>query len=274
MSPIDTRISRGIAGSASPAEGYIPGSTLHTPLPNIDACPDIHDNRTLMVKYFFPGRLAPHRSVVLPGVRPPPSLLTEQDRENVRSGRRGRGGGGGGGRGGFGNGHMGGGGYSNGGRSGTSSGYNTPPSNGYAAQSYSAAPMAYNALPAPRHNRFDSSNLNGGSSGQGYNGNGYETTASAYGPIRPAGQNAYGGQQSSPYGAPMFGGAAPPNPYGASQSNVYHPVTPYAPPPAAYGYGYPPAAGGGAPARGGMSGGRGGHVQTGQRFQPYPQARY
>src|SRR4051812_35968711 len=120
MIPIVPKLSRGILGSVFADTSFIPGSTLYSPLPDTSECPDIHDNRSLSVKYCFPKMLKPHRSVFLPGAKPDRPVLNESDREFVRSGGqrgRGRGGGPGSGRGG-------------GNRSGYSSGASTPQGGG------------------------------------------------------------------------------------------------------------------------------------------------
>ncbi|KAJ8086306.1 5'-3' exoribonuclease 2 [Marasmius tenuissimus] len=97
--PIDAKLTKGISGSVLPNPDCLPGSTYLSPLHEIDM-PDIKNDRSISVFYFFPKQLAPHRSLLLPGVRKPPRILSQEDIENSRRGGgrgRGRGRGGGGG---------------------------------------------------------------------------------------------------------------------------------------------------------------------------------
>ncbi|KAF8897241.1 XRN 5'-3' exonuclease N-terminus-domain-containing protein [Infundibulicybe gibba] len=100
--PIDTQLSKGMSGSVLPNPDCLPGSTYYSPLPE-QSLPDIKNDRSLSVLYFFPKQLTPHRSMLLPGVKKTPRVLTANDLEVTRNGGRGRGRGGhdrGGGRGG------------------------------------------------------------------------------------------------------------------------------------------------------------------------------
>jgi len=56
--------------------------------------PDIKNDRSLSVLYFFPKQLSPHRSILLPGVKRTPRTLSSEDLENAKNGGRGRGRGG------------------------------------------------------------------------------------------------------------------------------------------------------------------------------------
>ncbi|KAL0949870.1 hypothetical protein HGRIS_009904 [Hohenbuehelia grisea] len=101
--PIDVKLSKGLNGSVLPNPDCIPGSTYYCPLPTQDL-PDIKNDQSLSVLYFFPKQLQPHSSILLPGVKKPARVLSQQDLDTARHGRgRGRGaafhGGGGGGRG-------------------------------------------------------------------------------------------------------------------------------------------------------------------------------
>lgn len=87
--PIDGKVSRGICGSILPDNNFIPGATLDSPLEDTEECPDIEDNRSLSVKYYFPKMLFTHKSKLLPGVKMPRTILNEHDREQTRTGRRG-----------------------------------------------------------------------------------------------------------------------------------------------------------------------------------------
>ncbi|KAF8211396.1 XRN 5'-3' exonuclease N-terminus-domain-containing protein [Mycena galopus ATCC 62051] len=107
--PLDGKTSGGINGSVSPEPGCIPGSTYYSPLPDLK--PDIRNDKSLSVIYYFPKQLTPHRSVLLKGVTKPRRVLNPSELESIRRGGRGRGGGhGGGGHRGSWNNHGGGGG--------------------------------------------------------------------------------------------------------------------------------------------------------------------
>ncbi|KAK0461903.1 exoribonuclease 2 [Desarmillaria tabescens] len=208
---IDTALSKGISGSALPNPDCIPGSTYFNPLTNQDL-PDIRNDRSLSVIYFFPKQITPHRSVMLPGVKKGPRVLQAQDLETTRSGGRGRGRGSwdrGGGRGG--------GGRSNGNdrpRGGDPfhsrpSSYG-PPSRGNdrgyegrggGGNSYHPSPYQSRPPPPPQQQY----------GGGGYGGYGGDAGAGAYGGY---GGGAYGGGRSA-YGdsGPPRGGP-PPNSYG------------------------------------------------------------
>ncbi|KAF4574688.1 5'-3' exoribonuclease 2 [Pleurotus pulmonarius] len=93
--PIDPALSKGMSGTVLPNAECIPGATYYCPLTS-QGLPDIKNDQSLSVYYFFPKQLTPHRSVLLPGVRPQARKLSAQDLENTRNGyRRGRGRGGG-----------------------------------------------------------------------------------------------------------------------------------------------------------------------------------
>ncbi|KAF8165046.1 XRN 5'-3' exonuclease N-terminus-domain-containing protein [Crassisporium funariophilum] len=91
--PIDTHLSMGMSGSVLPNPDCIPGSTYYSPLSD-EGLPDIKNDRSLSVLYFFPKQLTPHRSVLLPGIKKSPRVLTGSDLEVTRNGGRGRGRGG------------------------------------------------------------------------------------------------------------------------------------------------------------------------------------
>ncbi|KDR83428.1 hypothetical protein GALMADRAFT_23595, partial [Galerina marginata CBS 339.88] len=79
-----------MSGSVLPNPDCIPGSTYYSPLSN-DDLPDIKNDRSLSVLYFFPKQLTPHSSVILPGVKRPARVLSANDLEVTRYGGRGRG---------------------------------------------------------------------------------------------------------------------------------------------------------------------------------------
>ncbi|KAK4047900.1 5'-3' exoribonuclease 2 [Microbotryomycetes sp. JL201] len=80
---LDTKRSKGITASVLPDPSCIPNSTFESPLP---AYPDIFGDRSISAQFFFPPQRVPHRSVLLPGVKPPRSQLSSHDREMVRRG--------------------------------------------------------------------------------------------------------------------------------------------------------------------------------------------
>ncbi|KAF9535221.1 hypothetical protein CPB83DRAFT_843214 [Crepidotus variabilis] len=99
--PIDVKLSHGMSGSVVPNPDCIPGSTYYCPLTEQNL-PDIRNDQSLSVIYFFPPQLTPHCSVLLPGCHRPPRTLGPADLEVTRRGGRGGGRGGwdsGGGRG-------------------------------------------------------------------------------------------------------------------------------------------------------------------------------
>ncbi|KAJ7774239.1 exoribonuclease 2 [Mycena maculata] len=95
--PLDVQLSSGISGTVAPNPECIPGSTYYSVLPDLPDCPDIRNDKSLSVYYFFPKQITPHRSVLLTGAKKPRGVLNASDLETVRRGGRGRGGGGGGG---------------------------------------------------------------------------------------------------------------------------------------------------------------------------------
>lgn len=232
---IDGKLSFGVFGSVLPDPTCIPGSTLDTPIPGIEACPDLYDNRAISVQYWFPKQLKPHKSILLPGARPPRPILDDYDKEKVRSST---GNGGSRRRGGYG----GGGGYHNNGYN--SPGMGTPNSRGspYSTPSYSPAPgrggfggRGRGDYGTPSRGGY---NNNGGGRG-GYNAGGY----SAGGMGGAAAYNSFAG--------------APPRPAYAPPSNLYGAGSYGAPNPGA-GYGY----------QGGL-GGSGSYAPPANTFNPY-----
>ncbi|KAH9938476.1 XRN 5'-3' exonuclease N-terminus-domain-containing protein [Fomitopsis serialis] len=75
--PINVDASKGISGSLLPNPDCIPGSHYYSPFATVDL-PDIKGDRSLSAVYLFPKQLTPHRSVLLPGVRRPRPILTEE----------------------------------------------------------------------------------------------------------------------------------------------------------------------------------------------------
>lgn len=163
---LDTKLSRGIAGSVLPDPQCIPDATYFSPFEQVEL-PDIPDNRSLSVHYYYPRQLKPHRSHLLPGVRRSIRVLTSADFETLhRRGARGRGGRengvpgwGGSSRGTFY------GGSAHGGNTGYATGYDRERGGGYGYGSYGTSPATpYN---------------NGGRGGYGQ---GYGAGSYGYGP--------------------------------------------------------------------------------------------
>lgn len=284
--PINAKLSRGILGSVLADPGFIPGSTLHSPLPAIEECPDIFDNRALSVRYYFPKMLRPHRSLVLPGAKHATPVLDMSDRDYVRSG------GGGGGRGGRGRGGGRGGGPGMGGGGGNRSGYNTPSGHSTPTHSYRGGGRdAYTPTYSGGSNGYDSRNSVASSPWMNPAGNdraprggyaaglgGYGASASAAPSSRYGGYGvgaAYGGYAASPtpgsygngatyggsYSMPTNYAAMPPASGPAAHSARPHQQSPYASPYAAPAAGYQ---GYGSGARGGYAAGqRGGSAGRG-----------
>ncbi|KAK8844107.1 5'-3' exoribonuclease 2 [Kwoniella newhampshirensis] len=247
-----------IAGSALADPNWVPSSSFETPIPNIEACPDLDPNNSQSVRYYFPVQAHPHRSIILPRYTPGPSRLTESDKDWVRRGGQGggrRGGGGGGPR------------HSNGGGGGPGmarGAYNTANSataartgNGYPKPSPQDL-ARHGAGPAPASGGYAPQGGYGGYGGGGYSAPPPRPVA-AYG-----GGGGYGGYGGTPYAAPQtgYGGASygAPTAYGAYNPQSRNPYA-QAPPPNPYG-GVPPrppvagAYGGyGGPPAGGRGGG-------------------
>lgn len=280
--PIDAKLSRGVLGGVLADPHFIPGSTIYSPLSDMDECPDIHDNSSLSVRYYFPKMMKPHRSVFLPGAKPDRPVLNESDREFVRSGgSRGRGRGGGPGMGGAGRGGRAG--YSSGastpnGRGGYAGGsgystpsYGSPAGRGGYGSSYDNSPWMNpaGAGTAPRGG-YSGNGLGGygGSpaaapSANGYGGYGVGASYSA-----PSGRAGYGG--NSPYSNIPTGYASRPPSSGPTPHAHHHHQTPpypspYASVPGGTSSGYQGYGSGGA--RGGYGGtgaGRGGYGGRGR----------
>lgn len=258
---LDAERSQGVVGGTLNDPLCVPGASMNTPLPSIDDCPDLTNNRAISVRYLYPPLKGSHRSVLLKGYRPLPTRLNQNDRQRVKQGQfdgpgghgrggRDRGGGGGGpgygggpGRGGRGGGYGGhpprNDGYGGGGRGGYGGG-------GYGG--YNGPAASYRDPYPPPRNAYGggtaygggaSSYGGGGYGGGGYGGGGYGGGQSSYG--GGYGGGGYGGGGRNPYGAPP-----PPNPYGA--------------PPPSYGGGRGGRGGyGGGSYGGGGGGGRGGY---------------
>ncbi|TFY53636.1 hypothetical protein EVJ58_g9344 [Rhodofomes roseus] len=279
--PIDVKASKGISGSLLPNPDCIPGSHYYSPLTSVNL-PDIKGDRSLSALYFFPKQLTPHRSVLLPGVRRPRPVLTEEDRESAKRGGRGRG------RGGYDNRATlrgmshGSNGRDHGGRndyrdgsshrgSSYQGGYSNGPSNqsysSYSNPSYNSRGGSGTGYGAPRsrggprgRGGYDSGNSYGGNYG---NGGGYGAANGRGGGY--GGRGGYRGYSGGGGGSGGYGGSG--GGYGGSGSNGYGGYGTGGGYPANNGYaaggggygGY----GGGAAAAGGDGGGYGGAPQNG-----------
>ncbi|KAJ3829085.1 exoribonuclease 2 [Lentinula raphanica] len=188
---IDPKLSKGISGSVLPNPECLPGSTYLTPLVEQNL-PDIKNDRSLSVFYFFPKQITPHRSVLLPGVTRPPRMLSANDLEHARNGGRGRGRGGGGG------------GYDRGGRDRGGNARNDP---------FHSRPMSYgNGRGNPRDSYPAQSNTyRGDGGGYGDRGRGRPPPSNSYGNTyggggrgAPPANNSYGGYGG--YGEGSAGG--------------------------------------------------------------------
>jgi hypothetical protein len=80
--PIVAKRSKGIAGAVLP-DDTLPGTTFDSPLPSM---PDIVNDESISAYFFFPPQSTPHRSVLLPGAKPPRSVLSAHDKDSVRRG--------------------------------------------------------------------------------------------------------------------------------------------------------------------------------------------
>ncbi|ESK93704.1 5 -3 exoribonuclease 2 [Moniliophthora roreri MCA 2997] len=205
--PLDPKLSQGISGTVLPNPDCLPGSTYFSPFTQVNL-PDIRNDRSLSVQYFFPKQLSPHHSVLLPGVRRPPRILSQEDIENSRRGGRGRGRGGGGGDWGGGRG-----GYNND-RSRGSSGndpFHSRPSN--------YPPSGYGN---DRNRGYQQDNYSSRGGNHSYGGGGYgRGGGGSDGRSRPPNNQGYGGQNSGYSRGPPGGRGGGPsnNPYGSYGAN-------------------------------------------------------
>src|SRR6202035_1526689 len=84
---MDISLSKGISGAVLPNPDCLPGSTYYSPFASQDL-PNIKNDRSLSVLYFFPKMLSPHRSMLLPGVKKGPRVLSSSDLDAARFGTR------------------------------------------------------------------------------------------------------------------------------------------------------------------------------------------
>ncbi|WVQ75552.1 5'-3' exoribonuclease 2 [Cryptococcus sp. DSM 104548] len=260
--PIDTTASHGMTGTVLADPNCVPNATFDSPLPSIEACPDVNPNESLSVRYYFPRQSHPHRSVLLRNFKPTPPRLTESDKDFVRRGGHG------GGRGGRG-GHRGGGGYNQptGGPGMGRGRYESGPHQ--RGQGYGQAAAPRQDYGAPQSHGYTPPPRPVAAYGAPAGGYGYQNPYAAA-PPAPYGGGDYGVPPSAAYGAP-YGGARPPfpptqSPYGAPPSG--YGSAPPRPPAGGYGGGY------GAPPRGGGAynpyGGQGGAYQPRNGGAPPP----
>lgn len=83
---IDTTLSGGLPGKAVKDPNLLPGSIYSSPLSSV-GLPDIANDRSLSVLYYFPRQTSPHKSVLLPGIKRAPRVLDPSDIEFTRAGR-------------------------------------------------------------------------------------------------------------------------------------------------------------------------------------------
>ncbi|KAJ3548100.1 hypothetical protein NM688_g5335 [Phlebia brevispora] len=248
--PIDVKSSEGMSGSLLPNPDCLPGSTYYSPLTTVDL-PDIKGDRSLSALYFFPKQRTPHRSVLLPGVKRPPPILTESDRDMARFGRgRGRGRGyGGPDRGRNGGYTRGGPQYGGNGREYGDNQYQRQQNGrgGYSGDnSYEAQQGRYSSYQEYQQPHSYQQNGYGGRGGPPHNGhNSYDRGRGRGGPPRgqPGGYNSY---NSNPYGS------SNPAPYGGYGGQSYNQ--------GGYGRGGGPQGGYGGGGQGGTRGTRGAMV--------------
>lgn len=86
---IDTSAERSVAGTVERNPTWVPGSTYISPLRTHPELGDIPGDRSVSAYFDFPPQRTPHRSILLPGVKPPARRLTSADAEFVRRGSRG-----------------------------------------------------------------------------------------------------------------------------------------------------------------------------------------
>ncbi|PAV20509.1 5 -3 exoribonuclease 2 [Pyrrhoderma noxium] len=85
---VSPEFGKGLNGSLLPDPTCLPGSTYESPL-KLEDLRDIPGDCSLSALYFFPKQLTPHRSILLPGVRRPKRVLTTEDVNTIKNGRRG-----------------------------------------------------------------------------------------------------------------------------------------------------------------------------------------
>ncbi|CAK9779952.1 unnamed protein product [Cutaneotrichosporon oleaginosum] len=192
LMPINPQQSLGITGSFLTDPNCVPGASMDSPLPSIEDCPDLVNNRALSVRYYFPRQLHRHRSVILPSYRPGLPKLTESDRDWTRRGGHDKR---------HGPGHRGGGGnrgHSHGGGPGQARGGRGPQGGaGYGQTPYGGGAPSYGGY--------------GGGSGYGGSGGGYGGAggnAGGYGGAggQRGGRAPYGSQPQAAYGGGAGGG--------------------------------------------------------------------
>lgn len=185
-------VSQGMSGKVEKNESYLPSSALVFPLPN-GGMPDLDEDASMSVYYSMPPTSSSHKSMLLPGVKPPAPVLDHSDIAMTKSrasnsgrgyggapldnqnGGRGRinygggdsrnGNGGRGGRDSYGGGGRGGGGYQSNGHNGGGGGYQGNGYNGggggYQGNGYNGGGNrgGYQSGPPPSRMPFDPSAL-------------------------------------------------------------------------------------------------------------------
>ena len=81
---LDAKESRGLIGEVEKNLDYLPQGTLSFPGEE-DKMPDIEDDRSISVHYELPKKNGLHKSVILPGVKPPDPVLMPEDIEATKA---------------------------------------------------------------------------------------------------------------------------------------------------------------------------------------------
>ncbi|KAH0587221.1 hypothetical protein H2248_006029 [Termitomyces sp. 'cryptogamus'] len=232
--PIDPRRSGGINGTVLRNPDCIPGSTYYCPF-EMNGLPDIQNDCSLSALYFFPKQITPHRSIMLPGVKRMPRVLTSTDLEITRNGGRGRG--------------RGRGGWSNEGINGRSGNW----ANGGADRRNDPFHSGSNSYGQNSQNGYG--NARGGSRGYDNRGNYQQTSRTSYQAPPP---QQYGGYSTQNYGGHNSGRTGPPSRGGAPPSYGGY-----------GGYGGGGYTGGGGGGYGNTNGAYGGAAQQGSGYGGY-----
>ncbi|TIA19528.1 hypothetical protein D6C81_04656 [Aureobasidium pullulans] len=81
---INPQVSEGLAGKVEKNEEYLPSSSLSFPLPGATPFQDVDDDQSITVHYVMPPTNTVHKSMLLPGLKPPNPVLDYSDIESTR----------------------------------------------------------------------------------------------------------------------------------------------------------------------------------------------
>ncbi|CAC9884572.1 unnamed protein product [Aureobasidium pullulans] len=81
---INPQVSEGLAGKVEKNEEYLPSSSLSFPLPGATPFQDVDDDQSITVHYVMPPTNTVHKSMLLPGLKPPNPVLDYSDVESTR----------------------------------------------------------------------------------------------------------------------------------------------------------------------------------------------